>query len=136
MIQPETTPDFDRRIATCADRFEQQLLDFLPLESPVENLHDGLRYSLGLDTEDRRRRGKRLRPVLALLTCEALGGSEQAGAGSVRMKNIPSALTGSRKSRSITSPSKASSPPVRPSEFAPEVVSKAPVALRLSPTIE
>lgn len=41
----------------------------------VENLHDGVRYALGLDDENYR--GKRVRPALAVLTCEALGGSRR-----------------------------------------------------------
>lgn len=44
----------------------------------VENLHDGLLYSLGLDQEDPAIRGKRIRPALCLITCESLGGSADA----------------------------------------------------------
>lgn len=43
-------------------------------EEAVENLHDGILYALGLDQTDPSIQGKRIRPALCLLTCEALGG--------------------------------------------------------------
>lgn len=43
-------------------------------DAPVANLHEGLLYALGLDQEDSKIRGKRIRPALCLVTCEALGG--------------------------------------------------------------
>jgi geranylgeranyl diphosphate synthase type I len=46
---------------------------FVLEDEKTENLHDGMVYSLGLDTPDRDTRGKRVRPVLALMTCESLG---------------------------------------------------------------
>lgn len=46
----------------------------LPETEPIANLDDGARYALGLEIEQPSQRGKRLRPALALLTCEALGG--------------------------------------------------------------
>lgn len=59
--------------------FERELAKFIEAEREVPNLHDALRYALGLDVEDRKYRGKRIRPVLALLACESLGGTvEQA----------------------------------------------------------
>ena len=39
----------------------------------VENLHNAVEYSLGLDEPDINRRGKRFRPALCLLACEKLG---------------------------------------------------------------
>jgi geranylgeranyl pyrophosphate synthase len=45
--------------------------------NPIVNLHEGVRYALGLDVEDEAQRGKRLRPALAVLTCEALGRPRQ-----------------------------------------------------------
>lgn len=47
----------------------------LPGGEPVVNLDEGVRYALGLDVDEVRHRGKRLRPALAVLSCEALGGS-------------------------------------------------------------
>ena len=41
---------------------------------PSTHLDHGVRYALGLDVEQATQRGKRLRPALAILTCEALGG--------------------------------------------------------------
>jgi geranylgeranyl pyrophosphate synthase len=44
---------------------------------PVENLHDATLYALGLDQQDPAIRGKRIRPALCLITCEALDGDTQ-----------------------------------------------------------
>jgi geranylgeranyl pyrophosphate synthase len=43
----------------------------------VPNLHDGVLYALGLDQQDPAIRGKRIRPALCLITCEALDGDAQ-----------------------------------------------------------
>ena len=43
----------------------------------VPNLHDGVLYALGLDQQDPAIRGKRIRPALCLITCEALDGDTQ-----------------------------------------------------------
>lgn len=43
----------------------------------VPNLQDGLLYALGLDLDDPKARGKRIRPSLCLIACETLGGSAQ-----------------------------------------------------------
>lgn len=51
-----------------------ELEAFLRKAGDIPNLHDGILYALGLDIPDRRNRGKRLRPILCLLTCESLGG--------------------------------------------------------------
>ncbi|MFQ5919949.1 MAG: polyprenyl synthetase family protein [Thermoplasmata archaeon] len=53
---------------------DDELHAWLPASGGVPPLHEGVRYALGLDVEERKRRGKRLRPVLCLLTCESLGG--------------------------------------------------------------
>jgi len=45
---------------------------------PIANLDEAVRDALGLHLDDPARRGKRLRPALALLTCEALGGAREA----------------------------------------------------------
>lgn len=59
--------------AKCA-LVESALEAFARADAPVANLDDGLAYALGLDQPDRHARGKRIRPALCLLTCEALGG--------------------------------------------------------------
>jgi geranylgeranyl pyrophosphate synthase len=48
------------------------------LPPPVPNLHDALLYALGLDQADPAARGKRIRPALCLVACEALGGEAEA----------------------------------------------------------
>lgn len=53
---------------------DDELQAWLPPAEEVPPLHEGVRYALGLDVLERKRRGKRLRPVLCLLTCESLGG--------------------------------------------------------------
>lgn len=62
--------------AKCA-LVESALEAFARRDAPVANLDDGMAYALGLDLPDRHARGKRIRPALCLLTCEALGGEVQ-----------------------------------------------------------
>lgn len=45
--------------------------------NPVPNLHEGMLYALGLDQPDSAARGKRVRPALCLIACEALGGDNR-----------------------------------------------------------
>ncbi|MBX3730667.1 MAG: polyprenyl synthetase family protein [Candidatus Sumerlaeia bacterium] len=76
-VPPETA------FRAAADRLsrlvDQRLADLLAREQQVANLHDGLTYALGLDLPEGVARGKRLRPVLCLMTAEALGArNEQA----------------------------------------------------------
>jgi geranylgeranyl pyrophosphate synthase len=54
---------------------DSELAKFIEVEREVPNLHDALQYALGLDVEERKHRGKRIRPVLTLLACESLGGT-------------------------------------------------------------
>jgi geranylgeranyl pyrophosphate synthase len=56
---------------------DRRLAEFLGRDEAVENLHEALLYSLGLDIEDRIKRGKRVRPVLCLQACEALRGDAE-----------------------------------------------------------
>jgi len=60
-----------------SEQVDRRLAEFLGRDEPVENLHEALLYSLGLDIEDRIKRGKRIRPVLCLQACEALGGDAE-----------------------------------------------------------
>lgn len=58
-----------------SDLVDAELIQFLRSDAPIDNLHDSLLYALGLDIDDRRKRGKRVRPVLCLQACETLGGA-------------------------------------------------------------
>lgn len=58
-------------------RVDAELIRLLTPARPVPNLHDAMMYSLGLDVEDRAVRGKRIRPVLCLVTAEALGVTDE-----------------------------------------------------------
>ena len=67
--------DFEKYLSDKADVIDKELEKFFSRGPEIQNLSDATRYSMGLDIEDRRKRGKRIRPVLCLLTCESLGGS-------------------------------------------------------------
>jgi len=56
-------------------RFERTLEAFIARagREAIPNLHDAMAYALGLDSTDPARRGKRIRPVLCLLTAQSLG---------------------------------------------------------------
>ncbi|MFW6286395.1 MAG: polyprenyl synthetase family protein, partial [Candidatus Sumerlaeota bacterium] len=59
-------------------RINQALEHFIDnIPNPVPNLHEGLRYGLGLDQASSLQQGKRIRPALALEACESLGGDPQ-----------------------------------------------------------
>lgn len=66
--------DFMRYMDAKADHVDGALDAYLRTQGSIPNLHDGVRYALGLDVPDRASRGKRLRPVLCLLVAESLGG--------------------------------------------------------------
>ncbi|MFP4580634.1 MAG: polyprenyl synthetase family protein [Candidatus Sumerlaeia bacterium] len=54
---------------------DAELEKFLKADAlQIPNLHDGMLYALGLDQDDPKVRGKRIRPALCLLSCEALDG--------------------------------------------------------------
>ncbi|MFQ6013794.1 MAG: polyprenyl synthetase family protein, partial [Thermoplasmata archaeon] len=65
---------FQAYLAEKSDRVDEELDAWLPPAGGVPRLHEGVRYALGLDVPERKRRGKRLRPVLCLLTAESLAG--------------------------------------------------------------
>jgi geranylgeranyl pyrophosphate synthase len=65
---------FESYLEEKSELIDQELETFLRGAGDVPNLHEGVLYALGLDVQGRRSRGKRLRPVLCLLTCESLGG--------------------------------------------------------------
>lgn len=60
---------------TLADQFEQALGEYVAAAGAegVANLHDAMAFSLGTDIADPALRGKRIRPLLCLLTAQALG---------------------------------------------------------------
>jgi geranylgeranyl pyrophosphate synthase len=77
--QGRSVDDFEAYLAEMVPPVEREMEAFVSAERLVPNLHEAMAYSLGLDVEDRKYRGKRIRPVLALLACESLGGTvEQA----------------------------------------------------------
>lgn len=71
MSNHQTT--FVEQMESLGALIDAELARLLSRPDPVANLHDAALYSMGLDVEDRRVRGKRVRPVLSLLTGEALG---------------------------------------------------------------
>ncbi len=64
-----------RRMERLAAEFEDELRCFIEVKSRggTENLHDAMAFALGADIDDPAQRGKRLRPVLCLLTADSLG---------------------------------------------------------------
>jgi geranylgeranyl pyrophosphate synthase len=64
-----------RKIAKQSQLVDRELKRLIRRGVQVPNLHEGLEYALGLDIADVSRRGKRLRPALCLMSCEALGGN-------------------------------------------------------------
>lgn len=67
--------DLKARMDIYANEFEAELRAFVARYGAegVANLHDAIAYALGSDIEDPAQRGKRIRPILCLLTAEALG---------------------------------------------------------------
>ncbi len=65
--------EFEHYLTEKSDYIDKEIEKFVQEDDKIENLHDGMIYSLGLDSPDRAIRGKRVRPVLALMTCESLG---------------------------------------------------------------
>lgn len=80
MVTTTQTKEIMARTEVLGDRFEIALREFVDAasKSPVENLHDAMAYALGVDVDDEGIRGKRIRPVLCLLTADALGASVDA----------------------------------------------------------
>lgn len=68
------------RIEALAARFEDELRAYVAAAAadPIQNLHDAMTYALGTDIENPALRGKRIRPVLCLLTAESLGAPIEA----------------------------------------------------------
>ncbi len=70
-MEPE---EFQAYLVEKAGLVDAKLEAYLATAGAIPRLHDGVLYALGLDPEGSKHRGKRLRPVLCLLTCESLGG--------------------------------------------------------------
>ncbi len=70
------SPNLDRWITDAATLVDRELERLLRAEEPIEGLHEGLLYALGLDQTDSAIRGKRLRPLLCLLTAQAIGANQ------------------------------------------------------------
>lgn len=70
---PPVGRSFSESLALHSQLVDAELERLIRSEEQIENLHDGLLYSLGLDQQDAAIRGKRLRPVLCLITAETLG---------------------------------------------------------------
>lgn len=71
------SPNLDRLIQEAGATVDRELDRLIRREEQIPGLHEGLLYSLGLDQTDPKIRGKRLRPVLCLLTARALGAEER-----------------------------------------------------------
>ena len=69
----EQSSDLSAAFERYADLVDERLAAMIAAEEQVPSLHDGMLYAMGLDIGDRAARGKRLRPVLCLLTAEGLG---------------------------------------------------------------
>ncbi|MCJ2519982.1 MAG: polyprenyl synthetase family protein [Candidatus Thermoplasmatota archaeon] len=77
MAEKLNVDEFEAYLGEKSGLIDAELGRFLADSGDIPSLHEGVFYALGLDTPERRRRGKRLRPVLCLLTCESLGGEVQ-----------------------------------------------------------
>jgi geranylgeranyl diphosphate synthase, type II len=74
-LQPAEAPDLDRYLRERAAIVERALAENVAEgDGPADRLFEAMRYSLLAG-------GKRLRPVLALAACEAVGGSPDAAIG-------------------------------------------------------
>lgn len=71
--------DFKTYLDKMSGWVDDELDKFFRRGPEIPNLSDAARYSMGLDVTDRKKRGKRIRPVLCLLACESLGGSADVG---------------------------------------------------------
>lgn len=75
------SPSLDAIVARFAPIVDARLEAIVRGEEQVPGLHEGLLYAMGLDLDDRVARGKRLRPVMCLAVCEALGGDHRRALG-------------------------------------------------------
>lgn len=80
-MSPSLVPESD--LDRLAAWFERALVDYMARAGAdaVPNLHDAAAFALGIDTDDPRVRGKRVRPALCLLSAEALGAPPERAVG-------------------------------------------------------
>jgi geranylgeranyl pyrophosphate synthase len=78
MMTSSTAVDFKQRAAAAAEVVDRELTRLFSPAHPMEPLHGAALYAMGLDVDDRTVRGKRIRPVLAMLTAEDLGAAPHA----------------------------------------------------------
>lgn len=64
-------------LAAAGALIDEELERFIRREEQVPGLHDGMLYAMGLDLPPEKRLGKRVRPVLCLLSARALGANER-----------------------------------------------------------
>ncbi len=67
--------EFKEYVVEKSEVIDEEIEKVISEGTQINNLHDAFRYALGLDVSDRARRGKRIRPILCLLTTESLGGN-------------------------------------------------------------
>jgi geranylgeranyl pyrophosphate synthase len=68
--------EFKRFIEEKSEIIDMEMEKLISEEQEIGNLHDAVKYALGLDIPDRKKRGKRIRPILCLLTVDSLGGNQ------------------------------------------------------------
>ena len=75
----EDAVDLRQYMEELAAAFETELGQFMAAQAGggINNLHDAMAFALGTDIEDPLMRGKRIRPVLCLLSAEALGAARE-----------------------------------------------------------
>ncbi len=75
---PHSIETLNQEIISLSVKVDAFLEEQIKDDESIENLHEGMQYALGLDLEDQKARGKRLRPVLGLLTARAYQVSDES----------------------------------------------------------
>jgi len=69
--------EFKRFIEEKSEIIDVEMEKLISEDREINNLHNAVKYVLGLDIPDRKKRGKRIRPILCLLTVDSLGGNQK-----------------------------------------------------------
>lgn len=69
--------EFKRFIEEKSEIIDAEMEKLISEDQEIDNLHNAVKYVLGLDIPDRKKRGKRIRPILCLLTVDSLGGNQE-----------------------------------------------------------
>ena len=69
--------EFKRFIEEKSEIIDVEMEKLISEDREINNLHNAVKYVLGLDISDRKKRGKRIRPILCLLTVDSLGGNQK-----------------------------------------------------------